>query len=291
VKDKRILIGIVTRNRAKILPKAISSALAQDATNSSLVVLDDGSSDSTPQLKGDYPAVQWIRWEQNQGYIEARNFLMRSAGEKYFVSLDDDAWFVNGDEVATAAKDLEENESFAAVAFDILSPDRSQASPRGAARPVSMFIGCGHMIRLDRVREVGFYENSPGTYGGEEKDLCLRLIDAGYEIVLLPGVHVFHDKTSIERHTPTQHQSGVSNDLAMTFRRTPLLILPAAIISKCYRHLAFSLKNGLTAACLAGFLDFLQSIPKLCRSRKPVRAATLRKFINLRRTQGAVQTA
>src|ERR1041385_7277303 len=280
--NSSVLVGIVTRNRVQILEKAITSVLEQRDAGVRVSVLDDGSTDATSKLKDRYPTIKWIRWEQNRGLIEARNYLMHSAGEEYFVSLDDDAWFMEGDEIAVAARCLQQNPNVAAIAFDILSPDRPQASARTAPRPTSMFIGCGHMVRLRQVRQVGFYESSPSTYGGEEKDLCLRLIDAGYEIVLLPGLHVFHDKTSVERHTPTQHRSGVTNDLAMTFRRTPLLVLPFAFIWKFFRHLVFSVANGLTAACIGGFVDFLRAIPTLCRSRRPVRSATLRKFVDLR---------
>jgi GT2 family glycosyltransferase len=282
VKDDRIAIGIVTRNRAKILHKAISSALAQDARSLSIVVLDDGSTDSTSRLRTDYPTVRWIAREQSRGLIEARNELMRSTKAKYFASLDDDAWFLSGDEISVAIDYLERNASVAAVAFDILSPDHPQPSARGEARMVSMFIGCGHVVRLDHLRHVGFYEDSPGTYGAEEKDLCLRLIDAGYEIALLPGVHVFHNKTSIERDTPSQHRSGVCNDLAMTFRRAPWALLPVALLSKFARHLLFSLKHRLTKPCFEGFGLFFRSIPRLLSSRKPVKTVTLRKFIRLR---------
>jgi glycosyltransferase involved in cell wall biosynthesis len=276
-----VLIGIVTRNRAAILGKAVASALAQRSPNASVVVLDDGSTDSTSEVARSYSAAKWIRWEQNQGLIEARNYLMRSARTKYFVSLDDDAWFMAGDEIARGEVYLEQNPNVAAIAFDILSPDRPHPLPRGSARTAAMFVGCGHMVRVEQVRQVGFYENAPGNYGGEEKDLCLRLIDAGYEIALLPGVHVFHDKTSVERHTATQHCSGVCNDLAMTFRRTPSLLLPIALLFKFIRHLLFSVKHHLTSACLDGFKLFVRSIPRLLPSRKPVKTATLRKFMRL----------
>ncbi len=44
-----MLVGIVTRNRATILPKAIQSALSQDCPNVRVAVLDDAS-DGVPHL-------------------------------------------------------------------------------------------------------------------------------------------------------------------------------------------------------------------------------------------------
>jgi GT2 family glycosyltransferase len=256
--------------------------LKQNAPNIRVAVVDDGSTDLTPQLKDEFPKVQWTRWGDNRGLIEARNYLMRSSNADYFVSLDDDAFFMKGDEISIATEFLEQHQSVAAIAFDILSPDKSEPKERGRTPLVSMFIGCGHVVRLAAARAVGFYETTPGLYGGEEKDLCLRLIDQGYEIALLSGVHVWHDKTSIERYTPAQHRSGVCNDLAMTLRRTPSLILPIALVSKLYRHLAFSARHRLIRPCLEGFALFLRSTPKIWGSRKPVKTASLRTFMQLR---------
>src|SRR4029453_6040305 len=110
--------------------------------------------------------------------MEARNYWMRNASEDYFVSLDDDAWFVKGDEVALAVLVMQRDQRIGAISFDILSPDKPTVRERSGSRTVSTFIGCGHMIRLEAVREVGLYESTPCAYAGEEKDLCLRLLDA-----------------------------------------------------------------------------------------------------------------
>ena len=278
-----VLIGIVTRNRASILRKAVQSALSQRGCEVRVAVIDDCSSDETSEVAGEFPAVDWTRWSTNLGYMVARNHWMSSACEDYFVSLDDDAWFLEGDEVATAIKVMEQNPQIAAVAFDILSPDRPNPVRREVPQAAALFIGCGHVLRLAAVQNVGFYELFPGRYGAEEKDLALRLMDAGYQIVRLPGVHVWHDKTSLARVIPEQHKSGVCNDLTMALRRTPAPFLLIALLAKCYRHLAFSRKCGLTIACLKGFGLFIRSIPAVWRSRRAVKASTLRAFVRLSR--------
>jgi glycosyltransferase involved in cell wall biosynthesis len=125
-----VLIGIVTRNRYGVVPKAIDSALRQGYPRFRVAVLDDGSEDETPQLRSRYPAVRWIRWERSRGYLEARNYLMRDGDADFYLSLDDDAWFISGDEVSIAIRHMKMNPKVAAVAFDILSPDREKASTR-----------------------------------------------------------------------------------------------------------------------------------------------------------------
>jgi GT2 family glycosyltransferase len=279
-----VCVGIVTRNRAERLPRAISSALQQNMPNMQIVVVDDGSTDETSMLSAQFPNVTWIRHERSAGYLIRRNDLMSRAGFDYYVSLDDDAWFLEHDEVVMAVDFLEHHRTVAAVAFDVLSPDRADRRERGVAQPAATFIGCGHVLRMSAVRETGGYEHSPGLYGGEEKDLCLRLIDAGYQIVRLPGVHVWHDKAQTARDIFGQHRSGVCNDLAMTLRRTPLGLLPMALVSKFYKHTVFSLRRGLSRACLEGFSLFLKSVPEIWRSRRPVKLAALREFMRLART-------
>lgn len=277
-----VLVGIVTLNRAAILPKAIDSALAQ-TRRLDVMVIDDASTDETPGLAARYPDVAWIRRPDNQGYMSARNEMMAIAGYDYFVSLDDDAWFMTEHEAGRALDYLDAHPSVAAVAFDILSPDQPAPQPRREPEPAANFIGCGHVLRLSAVREVGAYEATPGSYGGEEKDLCLRLMDAGYGIVRIPGAHVWHDKTPVARELLSQHRSGVCNDLVMTLRRTPLVALPLALPAKLARHWLFARRHGLLEPCREGMRLFRRSLREVLRSRRPVRLSTLLKYMSLSR--------
>lgn len=278
-----ISLGIVTRNRAETLPRALASALRQRVHNLNVVVLDDGSTDQTPALAQQFPQVAWIRHEQRAGLIARRNELMTRDEFDYFVSLDDDAWFLRDDEIAKAVSFLEENRTVAAVAFDILSPDRPGSREWGVPQPAAPFVGCGHVLRISAVRKVGAYEIGPGTYGAEEKDLCLRLIDAGYEIVRLPGVHVWHNKASAARDAADQYRSCVCNDLVVTFRRTPTALLPIAFVLKCFQHFSSALRGGLLRPCLEAFRFFFCHLTETNRSRQPVKFSTLRAYMRLAR--------
>ena len=282
--NPRALVGIVTCNRADILPKALRSALEQSHRPLEVMVIDDGSADSTPSIAPRFTEVAWKRRDQGEGYMSARNEFMARPGFDYFVSLDDDAWFLKGDEIQIAIDFLEAHADVGAVGFDILSPDKPQPRERTAPVPAAMFIGCGHVVRLAALRTVGAYDPTPGGYGGEEKDLCLRLLDAGFQVMTLRGVHVWHDKTPVAREIPKQHRSGVCNDLVMTLRRTPLSALPLALPIKFLRHLQFAWNRSLLGPCLAGFGLFLRHSPALWKTRRPVRLETLKAFVRLTRT-------
>jgi GT2 family glycosyltransferase len=273
------MVGIVTCNRAAVLPKAIESVLLQTYPRIEIAVLDDGSEDGTPNIQAKFPRVEWHRWESSRGLLEARNHFMRTTKADFFLSLDDDAWFLSGDEIALAVAHLEAHPTVAAVAFDILDADHErQPAPRSEYRPTHMFVGCGHLLRLQAVRESGYYVPSPGLYGSEEKDLSLRLLDSNWEVHALPGVHVWHDKTSVARDLSAQHRSGVCNDLAFALRRCPFPLILGILPIKLLSHLRFSIGHKLLKPCLEGISLFFGHFPPVWGSRKPVRAGTFTEF-------------
>jgi glycosyltransferase involved in cell wall biosynthesis len=276
-----VVVGIATHNRAPVLPKAIRSALTQSYRPLRVAVIDDASTDDTPTIRERFPTVAWTRWQANRGHLAARNKMMLEAGDKYFVSLDDDAWFLRGDEIALAVDFLERNPGTAAIAFDILSPDRPEPTARGPCIAVPAFVGCGHVLRLSVVRKIGGYIPFPGTYGAEERDLCLQLIDSGHAIVQLVGVHVWHDKSDLARDVSRQHRSGVCNDLAFAVRRVPLYLLPPTLVWKFAAHFIFALRKGLLRPALQGMGQFLGAWAGIWRARRPVRRASIRIFRSL----------
>ena len=98
-----VVVGIATRNRAEWLRKAINSALQQSQHRLRIAVIDNASSDETPSLRQEFGSISWGRWEPEGCYVSARNWMMLNANEDYYVSLDDDAWFVEGDEVVVSS--------------------------------------------------------------------------------------------------------------------------------------------------------------------------------------------
>lgn len=274
-----VLAGITTRNRAAVLPKALDSLRRQSYPHFQTTVLDDASTDGTWNLRTRYPEVRWVQHATSQGYMASRNELMSGTDAKYYLCLDDDAWFMRGDELALAIARLEAQPEVAAIAFDILSPDRPNEETRGPARRTALYIGCGHVLRLSAARAAGFYAPSPGVYGSEEKDLCLRLADLGFRVELLPGVHVWHDKAWGDRDNRPLHRSGVSNEMTMALRRCPLpdvlIVLPLKTVS----YLWFWIRHPFYArAGLAGLFDFVRHIPAAWRTRQPVKRATFWRF-------------
>ncbi len=88
----KVTVCIPTYNRAHLLPYAVNSVLAQTFGDFELIICDDASTDSTPQVvaQWDDPRIRYLRHSQN--IKRSRN--MRSGYEAargdYFVKFDDD---------------------------------------------------------------------------------------------------------------------------------------------------------------------------------------------------------
>ena len=89
------LISVVlpTYNRAKVLPRAIDSVLAQSHPEVELVVVDDGSTDGTEELIRSYgDRIVYLKLEGNKGGNHARNRGIERAkgGIVSFIDSDDE---------------------------------------------------------------------------------------------------------------------------------------------------------------------------------------------------------
>jgi len=287
--SSKVLIGITSKDRYSILPTAINSGLNQSYANKEIAVYDDRSTDATPTLAEAYPNVHWYFSKEERGYLHGRNMFLANTDADYYCSLDDDSWFLDNEHLRQAIDYMNKFPKVAVLAFKILSDDLRKEIKRGnSIVETNNFIGCGHMLRVSAVRSVGNYTVNPGYYGGEEKDLCIRLIDKGYTIVRFPEVEIWHDKTTIARDSARQHRSSVCNDLVFAYRRIPGLILVPIFLYKIFSNLRFALfyrKGVFVKSCLKGIRDFFKFLFAGNVNRKPVRMSTYRKFIKLNKMQ------
>lgn len=87
-----VSVIIPTYNRARALAEAIQSVMAQDYHDFEIVVVDDGSTDSTAEILRAFPEVLVVRQAQ-QGVSAARNAGMARASGRLIAFLDsDDLW-------------------------------------------------------------------------------------------------------------------------------------------------------------------------------------------------------
>ena len=84
-----ISVIIPCYNQAHFLYEVIESVLAQTHHDFEIIVVDDGSTDSTAEVAARYPDVRYVR-QPNRGVATARNTGLRESKGEYLVFLDAD---------------------------------------------------------------------------------------------------------------------------------------------------------------------------------------------------------
>lgn len=93
-----VTVYMPTHNRVELLKRAIESVLNQDYRNIELIVVDDRSTDSTPEyletvIKTD-SRVRYFINEKNSGACVSRNKAISAAKGEFVTGLDDDDYFL-----------------------------------------------------------------------------------------------------------------------------------------------------------------------------------------------------
>lgn len=104
-----ISVIIPAHNAEKSIEKAVSSVLGQTYKHLQIIIIDDGSSDSTPaivkKLSLEFPLVQLIQNKTNKGVSASRNLGIEAAKGKWLTFLDADDYF-HGDYISSVSSYL-----------------------------------------------------------------------------------------------------------------------------------------------------------------------------------------
>lgn len=109
--QSKVSIIIPVFNVEKYLEECLSSAVNQDYENKEIIIVDDGSTDSSSDIIGsftkNYAFIKTIK-TKNQGQSSARNVGLEMATGDYIMFLDSDDWFEKGT-ISLCIKTLTDN--------------------------------------------------------------------------------------------------------------------------------------------------------------------------------------
>jgi len=94
-KKVKVSIGIAAYNVEYYLRRCLDSVINQTLRDIEIIVVDDGSTDKTPQICDEYSALDErvkVIHKQNGGLASARQAALDVASGKYFCALDADDW-------------------------------------------------------------------------------------------------------------------------------------------------------------------------------------------------------
>jgi glycosyltransferase involved in cell wall biosynthesis len=188
----RVSVIIAAYNMAEYLSAAIDSALAQELPDTEIIVLDDGSTDSTDKVVRAYGSRVRYHRQPNQGVAAAYNRLLELAEGEYVHFLDADDMLAPG--ALAHLADLLDNNPGAGLAYgaaDVMDRDgrvfARRDVPRELARRVAvpsevafkhLLRGCHITTSTVMVRRSVLDVVQPfqaGAVPGEDWDMWLRI--------------------------------------------------------------------------------------------------------------------
>jgi len=191
-----ISIIIPTYNRANDVQRAIDSALAQTHQPCEVIIVDDGSTDTTPDLLTQYgQRIRALR-QYNQGRSAARNTGLKLARGEYVIFLDSDDALLP-DMAGTQLTALQQHPQMAFVHGQAwmtdpygqrLDPPILMGAPLDPAQPpfASLVMGQSLLLNTALIRRAALESVGPFEEGlevSEDWDLWLRLaakFEVGY---------------------------------------------------------------------------------------------------------------
>lgn len=209
-----VSIIIPTLNRKNILKEALLSVNGIDYPRGKLevVVVSDGSTDGTekiiekvrPDLNYKFKFIK----ERRRGISHAKNTAIKNSHGEIIVSTDDDCLFEKNwlrklvlpfkdphvGSTGGADRPLKRGSIFSVCTNFAFTSFIGSGGIHGRPFPVKLGrfcpMGCNMAIRKDALIRVGLFDEKIAP--GEETDLIYRLERAGYRIISVPKVFVWH---------------------------------------------------------------------------------------------------
>jgi glycosyltransferase involved in cell wall biosynthesis len=220
------LVSIIlpTYNGAKYLPEAIESCLSQTYRHWELIVVDDSSTDRTPEILTKYagrdPRIRPIRHQVNRKLPGALNTGHVTATGKYLTWTSDDNRFVPS-AIEQLVGFLEQNPTIGLVYADAVFIDEHGHELRGfpAESPSKLAyynaVGGCFMYRRSVYQATGGYDTE--LFLAEDYDYWLRVYRQ-FDIARLPRV-LYQFRQHDESLTSTSRSDAVRANVERTLRR------------------------------------------------------------------------
>lgn len=211
-----------TFNRERYIASAVESVLKQSHRAFELIVVDDASTDGTPDILARLAArdgrLRVVRNAANQGLPAGRNLCLSLARHDLVACMDDDDLMLTDrlarqlafmrahpevSVVSAAARLIDDAENVIGLSV----PEINLARGRAEVRP-ALFLGLIHpavMYRKQDVLRVGGYR----PVALEDRDLWGRMVTAGYVLAAQPDVLLLHRR----------HASIMQGDLDALFEQ------------------------------------------------------------------------
>lgn len=258
-----VSIVIPTYNRADLLPFTLNSALNQTFVDREILVIDNASTDETPQLMAQYGGrVRYLRKPSNTGLADSYNMGIRESSGECVLLLDSDDT-IAPDMLARQVLYLDQHPNMDLVRtagfyidFDGNKIARMRLSPVGPGRQMlaSLVFGnfemCGSILyRRATLERVGLRDETLPVYGDWEHSLRMALLDCRFGFIAEPlFFYRFHSGNSMKKVQAVEWSSHHILDKLFADARLPAEIQPLKRESFAQADLFLAFSYFATAA-------------------------------------------
>jgi glycosyltransferase involved in cell wall biosynthesis len=203
-----VSVIVATHDQASYLTQALESVLDQtlDRERFEVIVVDDGSSDATPEILRRYAHRVVLLTQPHQGLVPACNLGLRHARGDYFARMDSDD-FVAAGWLRRELEILDDHPDAWGVYPEYVEVmENGERRPRRADGDDGLYRlpACGVMFRTAIVRAVGGYR----PLYWEEYDLYLRLRDRGRLLHVPEPLYFYRKNPAGMTAAPSRRRAG-----------------------------------------------------------------------------------
>ena len=229
-RQPKVSVVVASYNGVRTLKPCLESLQRLNYPDYEIILVDDGSTDATPQIASAFPTVRCIRHEKNFGLSIARNTGIEAAAGEIVAFTDSDCR-ADADWLYYLVGSLVGSEFVGVGGPNLLPPEDSRVaaavmvSPGGPAhvmltdREAEHIPGCNMAFFKDALEGIGEFDPI-FTKAGDDVDVCWRLQQAGCKIGFSPSAFVWHYRRSTVAAYLKQ-QEGYGEAEALLVRKHP----------------------------------------------------------------------
>jgi len=290
-----ISVVIPSYNRKVDLLQTLGSVLRQNRGDCQIIVIDDNSrDDSVLRVREAFPRVDLHTLGENQGPAIARNEGIKRASGDIIVGLDSDVVLPHKNLLARIAQRFSTSREVNCLAFRVLNYFTGKDDTKTWWHPFSIegyahkefytdyFSGTGYAFRREVFEKAGYFPEDLFMHG-EEVDLALRILDAGFDILYDPSIVVLHKVSPQARNRRIQFYFKRRNQMWIVAKYYPILKGLGFIIPRLAKTFVQAASHGELATYCKAIWDGLTGLPAALENRKPLKRQTWRKIKQIRK--------
>ncbi len=279
-----VSVVIATRNRPDELRETIRNVRRQTYAPMELIVIDDASTDHVESVvREEWPSAVFWRNPVNKRQAASRTDGMLAARGAYVLTLDDDASLTDPSDLARAVARMEQEPSIGVLTFFIFNGAKypGDCTRDLTERYAASFMAGGAIFRSEVPRRLGGYLGLL-LYEGEEEEFALRILAAGWRILLYPSVVLHHRVSPIGRNSAETWAYGFRNKLWIIVLHYPWHRALVEGLWKVLVNLLEAARRPAPLVAIWALASFARGLTAILRLRKPLSRHTLRQYDALR---------